>query len=63
MSGQIHFYAYELARCDNCGKPATKEIRGPRNTRYGYACDRCASKRLKDLDRSHNERSDERRPA
>ena len=63
MSPRMIFYAYALPRCDRCNRPATKEIRGPGNARYGHACDRCAAKRIKELDRSHNDADDERRPA
>lgn len=50
----MHFYTRAMPRCDTCRKPATKEVLGSGNAHYGYACDRCAAKRVKELTRAHN---------
>jgi len=49
----ISFYTRALRRCV-CGKPATVEILASGNVPYGHYCGRCATRRIKELDRAHN---------
>jgi hypothetical protein len=49
------FYAVSLPKCDVCRKPATMELRGPYNARYGHACERHYKKRLAELEKAHEE--------
>lgn len=57
MSGR--FYTSRYGTCDVCRKPATKEVRGPHNARYGSVCEskRCEKKRLESLEASHSQSS------
>jgi hypothetical protein len=49
----ISFYSRALPKCDVCRKPAMVEILGTGNVPYGHACNRCAAKRIRDLERAH----------
>jgi len=50
MTGR--FYLRSLPRCD-CGRPATHEVLGVGNVRYGHVCDRCGKRRVRELERAH----------
>ena len=50
MTGR--FYLRSLPRCD-CGRPATHEVLGAFNTRYGHVCDRCGKRRVRELERAY----------
>lgn len=41
-----------LGRCRDCPRPATGILRGSHNESYGCFCDRCAKKRLKEVDKA-----------
>lgn len=48
------FYATSpLGRCDCCPAPATREIRGPFNAKYGATCARHERRRIAELERAH----------
>lgn len=49
----IQFYTRGLTRCQ-CGKPATVEVMGTGNVRYATCCDRCAKKKIRELERRYN---------
>jgi hypothetical protein len=53
MSAPIQFYKSRLTRC-SCGKAAAFVIMGSGNVKYDYACERCADKRIRELDKTHN---------
>jgi len=50
MTGR--FYLRSLPRC-GCGRPATHEVLGVGNVRYGHVCDRCGKRRVRELERAH----------
>lgn len=46
----IKFYLRELPRCP-CKKSATVEVFGSGNASYGKFCDKCGTKKKKDLEK------------
>ena len=49
----ISFYSVSLPHCA-CGRAADVQILGTGNIRYDYCCKRCAPRRIRELDRTHN---------
>lgn len=47
------FYLSPLPKCNRCKKPATYEIRGPRNEKYGNSCDRCKNIQITRLEKAN----------
>ena len=49
----IEFYTRPLRPCD-CGKPVTTEIMATGGMTYDFTCDKCAPKKVRELDKRHN---------
>ena len=48
------FYSVSLGgRCEMCNQPATEEIRGPFNARYGTVCRRHVAVKIAELNKAH----------
>lgn len=54
----MSFYSRQLPTCDICKKPATHEILGSGNTRYGHTCKSHEKSRIKHLTDLYNKASE-----